>query len=191
MLPQLQDLPPAEMSAKECGVCHESQYNTWTTAKHNQRGIVCAVCHGAFHSGSLNGCTGCHTGEHKLQYKNWEFVKDYIVEGDNSNYYCITCHDPHNPGKEKVLLCSGCHGTSTAKMQPRKTVEMSLQRTHNILAKVAPEMDEDKWNRRLKSTSGKLLVGSGGLLAAGLLAFPYFYTLFAFVRWLKQRRNKP
>ncbi|HSP06860.1 MAG TPA: hypothetical protein VLR94_06755, partial [Acidobacteriota bacterium] len=81
------------MSPKDCGVCHESQYKTWTTARHNQRGVACAVCHGAFHSGSLNGCLACHTGEHKLQYKNWEFVKDYMVEGDISNYYCITCHD--------------------------------------------------------------------------------------------------
>lgn len=188
--PELAPLPAADMSPKECGVCHESQYKAWTGARHNHKGVACAVCHGAFHSGSLNGCLACHTGEHKLQYKNWEFVKDYMVEGDISNYYCITCHDPHNPVKEKVLLCSGCHGTSTAQMQPRKTVSYSLQKAHNFMAGVAPEMDDDTWNRRLKSTPGKLLIGGGALVAGGLLVFPYFYTLFAFIRWFRKRRKK-
>jgi hypothetical protein len=187
---RLEVTQPADMSAKECGGCHDSQYKTWTTAKHFKRGVVCAVCHGAFHSGSLNGCTGCHTGQHKLHYTDWEFVKDYMVEGDNSNYYCITCHDPHNPVKEKVLLCNGCHGPTTANMQPRKTFFVSLQKTHDMMARIAPEMDEDKWNRRMKSTSGKLLFGGGAALIGGLLIFPYFYTGFSFIRWLKKRRKK-
>jgi hypothetical protein len=176
------------MSSKECGVCHESQFQGWSHAKHNERGVVCAVCHGAFHSGSLNGCMVCHTGKHKLQYENWEFVKDYMVEGDNSNYFCITCHDPHNPAKEKVLLCNGCHGNSTSNMQPRKTLFISLQKSHNLLAELPPRMDEDKWNRRIKSTGGKLLLGGAGLLIAGVLAFPYIFTLVAIIRWWRKRK---
>jgi hypothetical protein len=187
---EIQILPARGMPSKECGVCHETQYKGWSAARHCQRGVTCASCHGEFHSGSLSGCLKCHTGKHKLQYQNWEFVKDYMVEGDDSDYYCITCHDPHNPVKEKVLVCVGCHGNSTAEMLPRKTVLLSLQSSHNALAGIALNMDHDTWNRRFKSTGGKLLFGGGALLAGGVLMFPYFYTLFAFARWAKKRRKK-
>src|SRR5262245_10133533 len=69
------------MDSKECGSCHESQYQIWITAKHKTQGVVCSACHGEFHSGSLNGCTTCHTGKHNLNYQQWQFVKDYMVEG--------------------------------------------------------------------------------------------------------------
>ena len=59
-----------------------------------------------------------------------------------------------------------------------------------IMAGIAPEMDDDTWNHRLKSTPAKLMMGGGVLLAASFLLFPYFYTLFAFVRWIRKRRNK-
>lgn len=186
----IQSLPLPGMPSKQCGVCHESQYRSWTVARHSERDVACASCHGEFHSGSLSGCTKCHTGKHKLQYQNWEFVKDYMVEGDASDYYCITCHDPHNPVKEKVLVCAGCHGTSTAEMLPRKTVLVSLQTSHNALADIALNMDADVWNRRFKSAGGKILFGGGALVAGGLLLFPYLFTLITFVRWIKKRRKK-
>lgn len=176
-----------DMSAKDCGSCHESQYKTWTTAKHNTRGVVCAACHGTFHSGTLNPCTSCHTGEHNLQYKNWQFVKDYMVEGDTSDYYCIVCHDPHNPKKAKVLLCNSCHGSTVAEIQPRKGFRATLQTAHNAFASVAPKMDEDAWNRRVKSRSGKVEIAAGAAVVGGLLLFPYLYTGFVFVRWLKRK----
>jgi len=78
------------MSSEQCGTCHESQYNTWKQGKHNMKLGPCNACHGEFHSGSLKGCTGCHSTSHKVHYKNWEFVKDYVVEGDTSDYYCIS-----------------------------------------------------------------------------------------------------
>lgn len=175
------------MAAKDCGACHDSQYKTWMQAKHNQEGVVCSACHGDFHSGSLNGCTSCHTGQHNLQYKDWQFVKDYMVEGDTSDYYCIVCHDPHNPKKAKVLLCNSCHGPAAGEIQPRKGFRVSLQKAHNVFAKVGPEMDEDAWNRRIKSTSGKLMLGGSVLVIGGLLVFPYIYTGLAFFRWLKRK----
>jgi hypothetical protein len=179
-----------DMSSQDCGSCHESQFKTWTDAKHNQRGIVCAACHGPFHSGTLNGCTSCHTGEHKLDYKQWQFVKDYMVEGDTSDYYCIVCHDPHNPIKEKVLLCNSCHGAGNSEPQPRKSFRTSLQKAHNSFAEIAPRMDEDAWNRRIKSTGGKLMIGAAAAVIGAALIFPYIYTLAAFIKWLKRKFGK-
>jgi hypothetical protein len=179
-----------DMAAKDCGACHESQFKTWLLAKHNTEGVVCAACHGAFHSGSLNACTACHTGEHSMQYKNWQFVKDYMVEGDTSDYYCIVCHDPHNPKKAKVLLCNSCHGSPAGEIQPRKGFRMSLQKAHDVFAEVGPNMDEDAWNHRIKSTSGKLMIGGGMVLLACVLLFPYFYTGFAFLRWVRRKFTK-
>ena len=145
-----------DMAPKDCGSCHESQFKTWLTAVHNQRGVVCSACHGEFHSGMLNGCTICHNGEHKIDYNQWQFVKDYKVEGDTSDYYCIVCHDPHNPIKAKVLLCNSCHGAKNPEPQPRKSFRMGIQKAHNVFAKIAPEMDQDAWNRRMKSTERKI-----------------------------------
>ena len=179
-----------DMSAADCGSCHESQFKTWLDATHNKRGVVCGACHGEFHSGTLNGCTICHSGEHKVNYENWQFVKDYRVEGDTSDYYCIVCHDPHNPVKAKVLLCNTCHGPDKPAPQPRKGFRASIQKAHNVFANVAPRMDEDTWNRRLKSTRGKITIGAGVVVVGGILLFPYFYTLFAFFRWVK-RKIKP
>jgi hypothetical protein len=180
-------LSAQDMSPQKCGECHESQFETWLEAKHNERGVVCAACHGDFHSGTLNGCKACHTGEHNVQFKDWQFVKDYMVEGDTSDYYCIVCHNPHNPKKAKVLLCNSCHGPAKPPVQPREAFLGSIQRAHNTFATIAPKMDEDAWNRRMKSTSGKLLIGSIVLVVGGILIFPYFYTAFAFLRWLKRR----
>jgi hypothetical protein len=59
-----------------------------------------------------------------------------------------------------------------------------------VFAKIAPEMDEDAWNRRMKSTSGKLMIGTAGLIVAGVVIFPYFYTLYAFFRWIKRKFKK-
>ena len=140
------------MAPEKCGECHESQFQTWLEAKHNTRGVVCAACHGDFHSGSLNGCKSCHTGKHNVQFKDWQFVKDYMVEGDTSDYYCIVCHNPHNPKKAKILLCSSCHGPAVPPVQPRKTFLTSVQTAHNAFASVAPRMDEDFWNKTMKST---------------------------------------
>jgi hypothetical protein len=176
-----------DMDPKECGTCHETQFQTWQQAKHFKNGVVCGVCHGEFHSGTLSGCTGCHTGEHNLQYKQWQFVKDYMVEGDTSDYYCIVCHDPHNPKKAKILLCNSCHGSTTHEVQPRKTFRMSLQKAHDLFAQAAPRMDEAAWNRRIKSRSGKILLAAGGLIVAGLLIFPYLFTGFVFIRWLRRK----
>lgn len=179
-----------DMASKDCGSCHESQYKTWLTAVHNQRGVVCQACHGEFHSGTLNGCTICHSSEHKIDYNQWQFVKDYKVEGDTSDYYCIVCHDPHNPIKAKVLLCNSCHGSKNPEPQPRKAFRLGIQKAHNVFAKIAPEMDEDAWNRRMKSTSGKLMIGAAGLVVVGVVIFPYFYTLYAFLRWIKRKIKK-
>jgi hypothetical protein len=183
-MPQTQQ---GSMDSKECGSCHESQYQQWITAKHKTQGVVCSACHGDFHSGSLNGCTTCHTGKHNLNYQQWQFVKDYMVEGDTSDYYCIVCHDPHNPKKAKVLLCNSCHGSTTNEPPPRKQFRVALQTSHNLFATIAPEMDEDTWNRRMKSTSGKLMIGGAAILIAGVLLFPYFYTGIAFIRWVKKK----
>jgi hypothetical protein len=175
------------MSPEKCGECHESQFQIWLEAKHNARGVVCAACHGDFHSGTLNGCKACHTGEHNIQFKDWQFVRDYMVERDTSDYYCIVCHNPHNPKKAKVLLCNSCHGPAAPPVQPRKTFLTSLQTAHNAFASIAPRMDEDSWNRRMKSTGGKLLVGAGVVTVGGLLLFPYLYTGFVFLRWIKRK----
>lgn len=176
-----------DMLPKDCGSCHETQFKSWLDATHNKRGVVCGACHGEFHSGTLNGCTVCHSGEHKVNYENWQFVKDYRVEGDTSDYYCIVCHDPHNPVKAKVLLCNTCHGPNKPAPQPRKAFRASIQKAHNTFAEIAPRMDEDTWNRRMKTTSGKLMIGAGVFVVGGVLLFPYFYTLFAFLRWLKRK----
>lgn len=179
-----------DMLPKECGSCHESQFKTWLDAAHNQRGVVCSACHGEFHSGTLNGCTICHTGEHKIDYKDWQFVKDYKVEGDTSDYYCIVCHEPHNPIKAKVLLCNSCHGSQNHEPQPRKSFRFSIQKAHNVFARIAPQMDEEKWNRRMKSTSGKIMIVGVAVVIGSVVLFPYFYTLFAFFRWIKKRIKK-
>jgi Cytochrome c3 len=186
-------LSAQDMSPQKCGECHESQFETWLDAKHNARGIVCAACHGPFHSGTLNGCKACHTGEHNVQFKDWQFVKDYMVEGDTSDYYCIVCHNPHNPKVAKVLLCTSCHGPDKPPVQPRKTFHASVQSAHNAFASVAPKMNDDSWNKMIKSTGGKVLIGSSVVIIAGVLIFPYLYTGFAFVRWIKRKltRRKP
>jgi hypothetical protein len=179
-----------DMLPKDCGSCHESQFQAWLNATHNKRGVVCSACHGEFHSGALNGCTICHSPEHKVDYEDWQFVKDYRVEEDTSDYYCIVCHDPHNPIKAKVLLCNSCHGSNKPSPQPRKAFRASIQKAHNAFAEIAPRMDEDTWNRRIKSRSGKLLIGAGIVIIGGILVFPYFYTLFAFFRWLKRKMKR-
>lgn len=176
-----------DMAPEKCGECHESQFQTWLEAKHNERGVVCAACHGAFHSGSLNGCKSCHTGKHNVQFKDWQFVKDYMVEGDTSDYYCIVCHNPHNPKRAKVLLCSSCHGPKIPPVQPRTAFLASVQTAHNTFASIAPRMNEDSWNKMMKSGKGKFLLGAGAAIVVGLLLFPYAYTGFVFLRWLKRK----
>lgn len=183
-------LPAQDMLAKDCGTCHETQFKSWIQAKHNTRGVVCGACHGEFHSGTLNACTSCHTGEHDLEYKQWQFVRDYIVEGDTSDYYCIVCHDPHNPKKEKVLLCNGCHGATVNEIQPRKGFRANVQKAHNVFARVAPEMDQGWWNKGIKSRSGKLMLGAGVLIIGGILIFPYVFTGYVFCRWLAKKFSK-
>jgi hypothetical protein len=183
-----------DMAAKECGSCHETQFQTWQQAKHFKMGVVCGVCHGEFHSGTLSGCTGCHTGKHNLEFRNWQFVRDYMVEGDTSDYYCIVCHDPHNPKKAKILLCNTCHGSTAKEPQPRKSVRMSLQSAHNLFADIAPRMDEATWNRRIKSRSGKIQLGAGVIVIGALLLFPYVFTGVVGIRWIRrkwrERRNR-
>lgn len=176
-----------DMAPKDCGTCHETQFHTWQQAKHFKGGVVCGVCHGEFHSGTLSGCTGCHTGKHNLDYRNWQFVRDYMVEGDTSDYYCIVCHDPHNPKKAKILLCNSCHGSTANEPQPRKGFRMSLQSAHNVFAEVAPRIDEASWNRRIKSRAGKIQLGAGAILVGGLLLFPYAFTTFVAVRWIRRK----
>ena len=158
-----------DMTPKDCGSCHESQFKTWLTAVHNQRGVVCSACHGEFHSGTLNGCTICHTGEHKIDYNQWQFVKDYKVEGDTSDYYCIVCHDPHNPIKAKVLLCNSCHGAKNPEPQPRKSFRIGIQKAHNVFAQVAQKMDEDAIASNQKLFPKRLYEGSNNLQTPGIL----------------------
>jgi hypothetical protein len=190
LLPAL-DAAASEMASQQCGECHESQFANWQKAKHSTTGVTCQGCHGEFHSGALIGCTSCHsTIEHKVNFKEWELVKDYMAEDDETDYYCIVCHDPHHPKKEKVLLCNNCHGPDVPKVQPRAAFKTSIQKAHDTFAKVAPAVNDDKWNRRFKSKGGKLLLGSGVVIIAVLIIFPYFYTGFAFLRWLKRKLRR-
>jgi hypothetical protein len=185
-----------EMTSQECGTCHESQYDTWKQGKHNMRLGQCSACHGEFHSGSLKGCTGCHSASHEVQYRSWEFVQDYIVEGDTSDYYCIRCHDPHDPAKAEMQICSTCHGSRLAEAQPRKAIRLAAQETHNLYAWMALPIEEMQLGKMMKTTRGKVMVAGGAAFVGLLLVVPYLYTGFVFFRWVlrkvfRRRGNRP
>lgn len=176
------------MTSQQCGSCHDSQYNMWKQGKHNTKLGGCSACHGEFHSGSLKGCTeSCHTGNHKLKYKHWGFVSDYIVEGDTSDYYCIRCHNPHDPVKTDMLVCAACHGGEKGEVQPRKGIRFTSQRVHNLFAWAGPIVDDMGWDKSLKTKRGKVLFAAAGGLFGFAVLFPYLYTTYVFLRWILRK----
>jgi len=79
-----------------------------------------------------------------------------------------------------MLVCSTCHGSQRAEVQPRKAFRQAAQRTHNFYAWAALPVEDMQLGKTLKTTKGKLAVAGGALLIGFLVVVPYVYTGFVF-----------
>ncbi len=112
-----------------CAGCHSDVQTKHATLDKTPE-QVCTTCHQHQHAPAADavaGCESCHASQQPLVPKTALFAKGHAE--------CVSCHEPHEFGKQQALPCRSCHAevhTLAAAKVPAHAACVSCHAPHDV-----------------------------------------------------------